>query len=65
MAGDIREAGWAGLASAMLLAGAFVFHVLSITSTGVANTLVLQATSPFMAAALAWVLMRLSLRRWI
>ncbi len=57
LAGGIRAAGWIGLCSTALLAAASVFHILSMASTGVANTLVLQSTSPFMAASLAWLVL--------
>lgn len=57
LAMGIRGSGWVGLTSTALLAAASVFHVLSMASTGVANTLVLQSTSPFMAASLAWLIL--------
>lgn len=56
-----------GLFCGLLFAGANVCFVLSITHTAVANTLVILASMPFIAALLAIILMRQSppLRTWV
>lgn len=48
-----RAMGWAGLASGALLCGAFVFYILSLTHTTVANTVVIMSASPLVSAFLA------------
>ena len=56
-----------GLFCAFLFAGSNVCFVISITHTAVANTLVILASMPFIAAVLTIVLMRknLALRTWM
>lgn len=49
----VRAVGWPGVLSAVLLTGAFVFYILSLKETTVANTLVLMSASPLVAAVLA------------
>jgi drug/metabolite transporter (DMT)-like permease len=59
----LRAVGWPGLLSAVLLTGAFVFYVLAVTHTKVANALIIMSIQPLIAAVLARVLLgeRLSL----
>ena len=56
-----------GLFCALFFAGSNVCFVISITHTAVANTLVILASTPFVAAVLTVVLMRknLALRTWM
>jgi len=56
-----------GLFCALLFAGSNVCFVISITHTAVANTLVILASIPFVAAVLSVVLMqkKLALRTWV
>jgi drug/metabolite transporter (DMT)-like permease len=54
---EARAAGGAALAVAVLIASTFIFHVLAMTSTTVANVLILQAMSPLLVAVLAWVVL--------
>ncbi len=56
-----------GLFCALLFAGSNVCFVISITHTAVANTLVILASTPFVAAVLSVVLMqkKLALRTWV
>lgn len=55
---DFRHSGWVGCVSTLLLAGTFVLHVLAMTSTTVANVLVLQSVSPLLVAILSWFVLR-------
>ena len=50
-----RAMGWAGIASALLLAGSFVMFILAITRTNVANAVVLQSAAPLASAVLGRV----------
>lgn len=52
---EARSAGWAALAVAAFIAATFILHVLAMTSTTVANVLILQSMSPLLVAVLAWV----------
>lgn len=52
------DAGTVGLASGLLIAGIFVFHVIAMTSTTVANALLLQSTAPVLTALIAWLVLR-------
>ncbi|MBI3452673.1 MAG: DMT family transporter [Rhodospirillales bacterium] len=54
---DFVRAGWAAPASALLICGTFVFHILAMTSTTVANVLVLQAMAPLLVAVFAWLIL--------
>lgn len=62
----LRRAGWPVVFAGLLMALSMVLYVNSITRTSVANTLILLATNPFMAAILAWVALgeRVSARTW-
>lgn len=50
--GPICAMGQAGIVSGLLLAASFIFYILAITHTTVANTLVLMSASPLVAAVL-------------
>jgi len=56
-----------GLLCALLFAGSNVCFVISITHTAVANTLVILASMPFIAAVLSVILLQknLALRTWV
>ena len=53
-----RSVGRAGLVVAVCLATVSSAFILALAHTSVAHVLLFQATSPFLAALLAWVLMR-------
>ncbi len=59
--------GWAGLAVALLFGANGILFVVAISNTGVANTLVIYATAPVIAALLSWIFLRerVSLELWI
>ncbi len=61
--GAIRGIGWWGVFGAIGLATANSAFVFSLSMTYVANALVILAASPFLAAVLAWVLLRERVRR--
>jgi drug/metabolite transporter (DMT)-like permease len=44
--------------SSLCLASTFVLHVVAMTSTTIANALLLQSTTPIMVALLAWLVLR-------
>ena len=50
---SVRDFGWPAFVSAVMLGASFVLHVIGMTSTTVANALLLQATSPLMVALFA------------
>jgi drug/metabolite transporter (DMT)-like permease len=54
----VRVVGWLGLTTSVLFAAQMTFFVVSITNTLVANTLVLLATAPLVAAAVSGVVAR-------
>lgn len=64
---EARAAGLPALAVGFFIGCTFIFHVLAMTSTTVANVLILQSMSPLLVAVLGgWVLgERLSVGRWI
>ena len=64
---SFRAMGAPGLLLALCFAAASMSFVTALERTTVANTLIIQSTSPFMAALLGWVLLkeRVSLRGWI
>lgn len=66
VAAALRGAGWGLVAAGLLMAVSMCLYVNSITRTGVANTLILLATNPFMAALLAWGVLgeRVAPRTW-
>jgi drug/metabolite transporter (DMT)-like permease len=55
--GALRAAGSLALVSGLMVAGTFVFHVVGMTSTTIANALLLQSISPLIVALLAWLLL--------
>ncbi len=52
---DLRRLGWPGLGVAILSASSMICGIGSIRYTSVADTMVIYATAPFMAAGLAWL----------
>lgn len=62
-----REIGRPGIIIALCFCGASTCYIPAVVLTSVANTLILQALSPFVAALLAFLLMRerVDLRTWI
>lgn len=50
---SLRDTGWPAAISAAMVCGTFVLHVIGMTSTTVANALLLQSTSPLIVALLA------------
>jgi drug/metabolite transporter (DMT)-like permease len=53
-----REVGWPGIVIALCFCGASSSYVPAVMLTSVANTLILQSLAPFIAALLAFLLMR-------
>jgi drug/metabolite transporter (DMT)-like permease len=64
---QIRGMGWPGVAMALCFAVASTCFINAVARTTVANTLVIQSTSPFIAALLGWAWMgeRVQRRSWI
>ena len=62
LAAPFRAAGWKGMLSGAFMACAFICFVLSITRTTVANTLVTMSIMPFVAAILAWAMLKEPIR---
>jgi drug/metabolite transporter (DMT)-like permease len=61
--GAFRRIGWWGLVGAVGLAVANSAFIFSLSLTYVANALLILAASPFIAAVLAWLLLRERVRR--
>lgn len=63
----VWAAGWAGLASGSMWAVMFIFFMLALTLTTVANTLLVMSTGPLLTAVLAWLLLRTPVpaRTWV
>jgi drug/metabolite transporter (DMT)-like permease len=63
----LRGVGWGLSFAGLLMALSMCLYVNSITRTNVANTLILLATNPFMAAVLAWGALgeRVAPRTWV
>ena len=59
--------GWAGLSVAFLFGINGILFVVAISNTGVANALVIFATTPVITALLAWIFLRerVSLELWL
>ena len=59
--------GWAGLSVAFLFGINGILFVVAISHTGVANALVILATTPVVTALLAWIFLRerVSLELWL
>jgi drug/metabolite transporter (DMT)-like permease len=64
---QFREIGWPGVVMALCFCGASSSYVPAVMLTSVANTLILQSLSPFVAALLAFIAMRerVNVRTWI
>jgi len=62
-----RAAGWPGVLVAACFATASTSFILALQVTSVASILIVQNLAPFIAAFLAWILMRekLELRTWV
>ncbi len=54
LAGAVRDLGWPGLAAIPLAAVSMGSYVVALSLTSVANVMVVYATVPFAAAAVAW-----------
>ena len=67
LAGVVREAGWPGLAMATCFAIASTAFIMALSRTSVANTLIIQSLSPFIAGLLGWLCLgeRVRQRTWI
>lgn len=63
----VREAGWAGLLMAACFATASTAFIMALSRTSVANTLIIQSLSPFIAGLLGWLCLgeRVRRRTWI
>ncbi len=55
---ELRAMGWLGVLFVAQGALGMIFYLCALTHTSVANVAVIYATTPFMAAALAWWLLR-------
>ncbi len=64
---SVRSIGRAGVGIAICMAGASGMFIVALNRTTVANVLLVQALSPFIAVLLAWVLLRetASRRTWL
>ena len=67
VAAAFRAPGWRTLASGACFAVMMTVYLLALAKTTVANTLLIMAAAPFLAALLAWALLaeRPALRLWI
>lgn len=54
----LRTMGWTGWLFVAQSAAGMIFYLTALRDTSVANVAVIYATSPFLAAALSWVVMR-------
>ncbi|MBL8839763.1 MAG: DMT family transporter [Alphaproteobacteria bacterium] len=54
---DMRRAGWRSAVVTACMVGTFTFHVLAITTTTVANVLIVQSISPFLVVVAAALLL--------
>lgn len=54
---DMRRAGWRSIVVTACMTGTFTFHVLAITTTTVANVLIVQSISPFLVVVVAALLL--------
>jgi drug/metabolite transporter (DMT)-like permease len=59
--------GWTGLLSGSLWAAMFIFFMLALTLTSVANTLLVMSIGPLLTAVLAWLVLRAPVpaRTWV
>ena len=63
----VREAGWPGLLMAACFATASTAFIMALSRTSVANTLIIQSLSPFIAGLGGWLCLgeRVRRRTWI
>ena len=63
----VREAGWPGLLMATCFATASTAFIMALSRTSVANTLIIQSLSPFIAGLLGWLCLgeRVRQRTWV
>ena len=63
----VRDTGWPGLLMAACFATASTCFIMSLARTSVANTLVIQSLSPFIAGLLGWLWLgeRVRRRTWV
>src|SRR5215467_14526941 len=59
----IRETGWPGILMAACFAIASTSFIMALSRTSVANTLIIQSLSPFIAGLLGWVCLGEHVRR--
>ena len=62
----VREAGWPGLLMAACFATASTSFIMALSRTSVANTLIIQSLTPFIAGLLGWLCLgeRVRWRTW-
>src|ERR1700675_4195607 len=67
LAPALRDTGWPGLLIAACFATASPCFIMSLSRTSVANTLVIQSLSPFIAGLLGWLCLgeRVRRRTWV
>lgn len=67
LAGVVRETGWPGLLMAGCFATASLCFIMALARTSVANTLVIQSLSPFIAGLGGWLCLgeRVRRRTWV
>jgi drug/metabolite transporter (DMT)-like permease len=63
LSGVVREAGWPGLGMAACFAVASTAFIMALSRTSVANTLIIQSLSPFIAGLLGWLCLGEHVRR--
>ena len=63
----IRDTGWPGVLMAACFATASTCFIMALSRTSVANTLVIQSLSPFIAGLLGWLCLgeRVRRRTWV
>ena len=63
----VRDTGWPGVLMAACFATASICFIMSLSRTSVANTLVIQSLSPFIAGLLGWLCLgeRVRPRTWV
>src|SRR5437773_8275878 len=63
----VRDTGWPGVLMASCFAAASVSFIMSLARTSVANTLIIQSLSPFIAGLGGWLCLgeRVRRRTWI
>ena len=63
LADVVREAGWPGFGMAACFAIASTAFIMALSRTSVANTLIIQSLSPFIAGLLGWLCLGEHVRR--